>query len=92
MVSHLQGVSPARCLTCTVSHLYGVAVDGLSSARDVHCFGVLQDVVWHVAGRSAAVTNLPPLLPVIQHLTDEGQGLLQTDYEVNGVDYHHKDK
>lgn len=60
--------------TPQVSYLYGVAVDGLSSAGDVHGFGDLQDVVWHVAGRSAAITNLPPLLPVVKNLTDEYQG------------------
>ncbi len=58
-----------------VSYLYGVAVDGLSSAGDVHGFGDLQDVVWHIAGRPAAVTHLPPLLPVVKNLTDECQGL-----------------
>lgn len=57
-----------------LSYLDGVAVDGLSSARHVHCFGDLQDVVWHVAGRPAAATNLPPLLPVVEDLTDERQG------------------
>lgn len=54
-----------------VSYLYGVAVDGLSSAGHVHRLGDLQDVVWHVARRPAAVTDLPPLLPVVQNLTDE---------------------
>lgn len=65
-----------------VSYLYGVAVDGLSSAGDVHCFGDLQDVVWHVAGRPAAVTNLPPLLPVVKNLTDERQGLDNQDFSL----------
>lgn len=54
-----------------MSYLYGVAVDGLSSAGDVHRLGDLQDVVWHVARRPAAVTDLPPLLPVVQNLTDQ---------------------
>lgn len=58
-----------------MSYLYGVAVDGLSSAGNVHSFGDLQDVVWHIAGRPAAVTNLPPLLPVVNNLTDEIKGL-----------------
>lgn len=65
--------------TCSHAHrcpyLYGVAVDRLSSAGDVHCFGDLQDVVWHVAGRPVAVTNLPPLLPVVQNLPDNNQGM-----------------
>ena len=60
---------------CTaVSHLDGVAVDGICSARHVHGFGDFQDVVWHVAGRPPTVTNPPPLLPVVQHLEDESQG------------------
>lgn len=54
-------------------YLDGVAVDGLSSA--VHRPGHLQDVVWHVAGGSEAVPNLPPLLPVIQNLRDNAQGI-----------------
>lgn len=58
-----------------LSYLDGVAVDRLSSAGDVHRFGDLQDVVWHVAGRPTAVTNLPPLLPVVQNLTDQKRGL-----------------
>lgn len=52
-------------------YLDSVAVDGLSSACDVHSFGALQDVVGHVAGRPRTITNFPPLLPVIKNLTDE---------------------
>lgn len=51
-----------------------MAVDGFSSARDVHGFGAIQDVVGHIAGRPRTVPDLPPLLPVIKHLTDEQQG------------------
>lgn len=51
-----------------VSYLYGVAVDGLSSARHVHRLGDLQDVVGYIARCPTAVTNLPPLLPVVQNL------------------------
>lgn len=62
----------------SVRYLDGVAVDGLSSAGHVHRFGDLQDVVWHVACCTAAVTNLPPLLPVVQHLPGKSQGLLHS--------------
>ncbi len=58
-----------------VFYLDGVAVDGLSSAGDVHGLRALQDVVWHVAGRATAVTNFPPLFPVVKNLTDKQQGL-----------------
>lgn len=70
-----------------VSYLYGVAVDRLSSAGDVHCFGDLQDVVWHVAGRPVAVTNLPPLLPVVQNLPDNNQGNTSNDKNIKKQDY-----
>lgn len=56
-------------------HLYGVAVDGLTTAADLHDLGDLQDVVWHVAAGAAAVANLPPLLPVIQDLSERTAAL-----------------
>lgn len=49
------------------TYLYGVAVDGLPSP--LPAAADLQDVVGHVAGRPGAVPHLPPLLPVVQHLT-----------------------
>lgn len=68
---HADGPAPPP----SASYLYGVAVDGLPSAAGVHGFGDLQDVVWHVAGHPATVTHLPPLFPVVQNLSDRGQGL-----------------
>ncbi len=57
------------CECACVRHLYGVAVDGLPAARHVHRPADLQDVVWHISRSARPVLHLPPLLPVIQHLT-----------------------
>lgn len=62
-MSSVLGVAPPP-------HLYSVAVDGLTAATHVHHLGDLQDIVWHVAAGSAAVAHLPPLLPVIQDLSE----------------------
>lgn len=56
-------------------HLYGVAVDGLAAAAHVHHLSDLQDVVWHVAAGAAAIGHLPPLLPVIQDLSERSSSL-----------------
>lgn len=55
-------------------HLYGVAVDGL--AAHIHHLGDLQDIVWHVAAGSTAIAHLPPLLPVIQDLSEHSISLM----------------
>lgn len=68
MIQHSSSMTTCRPRP-QMSYLYGVAVDGLSSARHVHRLGDLQDVVGYIARRPAAVTNLPPLLPVVQNLT-----------------------
>lgn len=61
-------------------HLYGVAVDGLATAIHIHHFGDLQDIVWHVAAAAATVAHLPPLLPVIQDLSETSVSLGNPTY------------
>lgn len=58
------------------SHLYGVAVDGLTTAAHIHHLGDLQDIVWHIAAGATAVAHLPPLLPVIQDLSEHSISLM----------------
>ena len=46
-----------------------MAIDRLRPGVHVG-FGDFQDVVWHIAWRSGTVTDLPPLLPVVNHLQE----------------------
>lgn len=51
------------------THLNGMAVNWLAPSVHIHSLGDLEDVVWHVSCKSSSVSNLPPLLPVIQNLS-----------------------
>ena len=62
-----------------------MAVDGLSSAVDVHRPGGLKDVVWHVARGPTAVAYLPPLLLVVQNLRNTHLGILNVSFSVKRV-------
>lgn len=61
-------------------HLYGVAVNGLAAATHIHHLGDFQDIVWHVAAGTVAVAHLPPLLPVIQDLSEHSISLMNPSH------------
>lgn len=79
-----------RCWRRWGAYLDGMAVDRISTAVHLHGSGDLQDVVWHIAGFSAAVPNLPPLLPVIQNLTDKTQGFRELRIRTEPGDFYHR--